>query len=194
MSRAQLPPDFSGAAELAESFTRFADKIVARQNDSLAQVSGTLLTYDAMIKSLAGINSAQAETIKAQAVEIAQLQRSDLERSKFIAEIELKRDEMASRERRNAALIHTLREVGGSVVQQVVAGRLLSKVPATVAADAPAMGAGGRPLALVLAEIWARLSEETIQRLQEEAGIELVHELLTAVSGAIPRGEDEQKG
>lgn len=95
-SRAQQPPpDYSGAAELAESFTRFADKLVARQNDTIAQVAGTLLTYDNMVKSLAATVTAQAEAMKAQGLEIATLQQADLERTKFIAEIELKREEMA---------------------------------------------------------------------------------------------------
>ncbi|MDI1475378.1 hypothetical protein [Polyangium sp. y55x31] len=189
-SRAQ--PDFSGASELAEAFTRFAEKIMARQNDTLAQISGTLLTYDSMVKGLAGTIGDQAATIKAQGAEIAGLQRSDLERAKFVAEIELKRAEMESRERRSAAIIGTLREVGGSVVQQVVAGRMLAAAaPAVQASAAIARPEQGRPIAAVLADIWARLSEETIERLQQEAGIQLVHELLTEVSGAMPQGEEQ---
>ncbi|MDI1444625.1 hypothetical protein [Polyangium sp. 6x1] len=185
-------PDFSGASELAESFTRFADKIMARQNDTLAQISGTLLTYDSMVKGLAGTIGEQAATIKAQGAEIAGLQRSDLERAKFVAEIELKREEMACRERRSAAIIGTLREVGGSVVQQVVAGRMLAAAtPAAQPSAAIARPEHGRPIAAVLADIWARLSDETIERLQQEAGIELVHELLTEVSGAMPQGEEK---
>ncbi|MDI1429032.1 hypothetical protein [Polyangium sorediatum] len=185
-------PDFSGASELAESFTRFADKIMARQNDTLAQISGTLLTYDSMVKGLAGTIGEQAATIKAQGAEIAGLQRSDLERAKFVAEIELKRAEMEGRERRSAAIIGTLREVGGSVVQQVVAGRMLAAAtPAAEPAVAIARPEQGRPIAAVLAEIWARLSDETIERLQQDAGIELVHELLTEVSGAMPQGEEK---
>ncbi|MDI1451306.1 hypothetical protein [Polyangium sp. 6x1] len=185
-------PDFSGASELAESFTRFADKIMARQNDTLAQISGTLLTYDSMVKGLAGTIGEQAATIKAQGAEIAGLQRSDLERAKFVAEIELKREEMACRERRSAAIIGTLREVGGSVVQQVVAGRMLAAAaPAAQPSAAMTRPEQGRPIAAVLADIWARLSEETIERLQQEAGIELVHELLTEVSGAMPQGEEK---
>src|SRR5690349_16756036 len=111
-------PDFSGAAELSESFTRFADKVMARQNDAIAQVSGTLLTYDGVVKSLMATIAEQTSVIKAQGAEIAALQRSDLERAKFVAEIELKREEIGVRERRSAALIGTLREVGGSVLQQ----------------------------------------------------------------------------
>jgi len=189
-ARPSSPPDFSGAAELAESFTRFADKIMARQNDTLAQIAGTLLTYDNMVKSLALTIGEQATTIKAQGAEIATLQRSDLERAKFVAEIELKREELGGRERRNAALLATLREVGGSVMQQVVAGRLLAAPPVAQAAPI-AIARNTRPLAFVLADIWGRLSDETIERLQQEAGVELVHELLSGVSGALPRVEEK---
>jgi len=168
-------------AATIEELGRFAERVSRGANDTITQLNGTVLTQSRLIEHQARELERANDTIKALQNEVAELKRSDIDRERLLVEAKLAQLTIEHREKRFAQGMGVVREVAAPILMQLALSQ-----GATGGSLGSAMTEGAeskRPLELVLTDIWCRLSEDTIKRLQAEAGNDLVYELLSQVTG-----------
>jgi hypothetical protein len=172
------------AALMTEALTGLAKEITRGANDTIVHLNTSLLSQQRVVENYQELLVEANKTIAAQQDEIARLKSSNVESRKLELDFELKRAELAMKEQRIQGLIKTLSDAGGVLVGQYMSARAAARLPA---AETPS-----RPIEAVIADIWPRLSEETVERLKTEAGTDLVFELLTRVTEHVQNVSNEE--
>lgn len=160
---------------------RILDRVMLRTNDAMSILTGTLGTQGSMISTLQEELLRMTQINAALHSRIGELQKFHREDEQLKAEFDIRRAELALKEKKTDAAISTATQVAGAILREIAARRMAALPPA--GAPSAAATPGKRPLEAVVTEFWLRLSEETQGRIQEEAGEALVLEILQRLQG-----------
>ncbi|KYF79946.1 hypothetical protein BE11_41950 [Sorangium cellulosum] len=163
------------AAVLTEELTRLAREITRGANDTIAQLNGGLSAQQRIVEGYQSLLTDANLKIASLQEEVGELRRASVETKRLELEFELRRAELSLKEQRVHALLNTLRDVGGAVAVQYMGQKRGGALPQP--SPEPS-----RSVEAVIADIWPRLSPETVEKLKAEAGTDLVFELLTKVT------------
>ena len=152
---------------------------MARANDALSVVTGTLGSQGSLINDLQGLNLDLNRRIQALLEEVGQLKQANWEAERFRADLEIRRAELAHAAKRNEALIGTLKQCVSLVLMEFGPRlRLGGAAVAPVEATEPESPPGARSFDVVLPEVLQRISPATMARVREEVGDALLVELM----------------
>lgn len=165
------------ADEIAE-LSKLTRALVQGQNDALTTTTSTLERTCALNKGLTEQLAAAMERERQLTDLMAQLQRGDLEREKFLAEIGLLR---AKHDAEAAKWMRVVAAVESAAKVVVGTAALPMALGATAAAEGDAETNGGDNLVALLVDVLQQLSPATQERIRAEAGDKRVEKLLRAV-------------